>query len=184
MGELVSRFGLDLDEEGLGGRGEAGGGDHGIRELPSQPPRIHSAPAASGTDQGKPSARRSWSRPQVVSRRFVKKQPMQGTLRRAHLLMQARTKVLHGEWDDVFRRWYPRFRPHPQTQTPVRKVAAALDIERVRQLPPSTDLRRLFFHRVHRLVAAIPPSSSTTVSSKLLPTWRAKRSRCASIPWI
>jgi transposase InsO family protein len=26
------------------------------------------------------------------------------------------------------------------------------DIERVRQLPPATDLRRLFFHRVHRLV--------------------------------
>jgi transposase InsO family protein len=26
------------------------------------------------------------------------------------------------------------------------------DIERVRQIPPSTDLRRLFFHRVHRLV--------------------------------
>ena len=26
------------------------------------------------------------------------------------------------------------------------------DIERVRQLPPSTDLRRLFFHRLHRLV--------------------------------
>jgi hypothetical protein len=26
------------------------------------------------------------------------------------------------------------------------------DIERIRQLPPATDLRRLFFHRVHRLV--------------------------------
>jgi putative transposase len=26
------------------------------------------------------------------------------------------------------------------------------DIERIRQLPPGTDLRRLFFHRVHRLV--------------------------------
>jgi hypothetical protein len=26
------------------------------------------------------------------------------------------------------------------------------DIEQVRQLPPATDLRRLFFHRVHRLV--------------------------------
>lgn len=26
------------------------------------------------------------------------------------------------------------------------------DIEHVRQLPPATDLRRLFFHRLHRLV--------------------------------
>ena len=26
------------------------------------------------------------------------------------------------------------------------------DIERIRQLPPATDLRRLFFHRVNRLV--------------------------------
>jgi len=40
VGKLVSGFGLD--EEGFGGRGEAGGGDHGIRELPSQPSRIHS----------------------------------------------------------------------------------------------------------------------------------------------
>jgi hypothetical protein len=60
---------------------------------------------------------------QVVSRRFVKKQQMQWTLRGAHLLLQTRTKVLNGELDDVFRRWYPRFRPQPQTQTPNQKVA-------------------------------------------------------------
>ena len=47
---------------------------------------------------------------QVVSRRFVKKQQMQGTLRGAHLLLQTRTKVLNHELDEVFRRWYPKFR--------------------------------------------------------------------------
>jgi hypothetical protein len=45
-----------------------------------------------------------------LSRRFVKKQHMQWTLRGAHLLLQTRTKVLNNELGDVFRRWYPRFR--------------------------------------------------------------------------
>jgi hypothetical protein len=60
---------------------------------------------------------------QVVSRRFVKKQQMQWTLRGAHLLLQTRTEVLNEDLDDVFRRWYPKFRPQPQTQEPERKVA-------------------------------------------------------------
>ena len=47
---------------------------------------------------------------QVGSRRFVKKQQMQWTLRGAHLLLQTRTKVLNHELDEVFRRWYPKFR--------------------------------------------------------------------------
>ncbi len=47
---------------------------------------------------------------QVVSRRFVKKQQMHWTLKGAHLLLQARTKVLNNELEDVFRRWYPQFR--------------------------------------------------------------------------
>ena len=47
---------------------------------------------------------------QVVSRRFVKKQQMQWTLKGAHLLLQTRTKVLNHELEDVFRRWYPQFR--------------------------------------------------------------------------
>lgn len=38
---------------------------------------------------------------QVVSKRFVKKQSMQWTLRGAHLLLQTRTKVLNEELDDV-----------------------------------------------------------------------------------
>ena len=38
---------------------------------------------------------------QVVSRRFVKKQQMEWTLRGAHLLLQTRTKVLNNELEDV-----------------------------------------------------------------------------------
>jgi len=33
------------------------------------------------------------------------------TLRGAHLLLQTRTKVLNNELEEVFRRWYPQFRP-------------------------------------------------------------------------
>ena len=51
---------------------------------------------------------------QVVSRRFVKKQQMSWTLKGAHLLLQTRTKVLNNELDEVFRRWYPKFRPLAQ----------------------------------------------------------------------
>jgi hypothetical protein len=47
---------------------------------------------------------------QVVSRRFVKKQQMQWTLRGAHLLLQTRTKVLNNELEETFRRWCPQFR--------------------------------------------------------------------------
>ena len=60
---------------------------------------------------------------QVMSRRFVKKQQMQWTLRGAHLLLQTRTKVLNHELDEVFRRWYPKFRLQPQMQEPGRKAA-------------------------------------------------------------
>ena len=48
---------------------------------------------------------------QVVSRRFVKKQQMQWTIRGAHLLLQIRTKVLNSELEEVFWRWHPKFRP-------------------------------------------------------------------------
>ena len=60
---------------------------------------------------------------QVVSKRFVKKQSMQWTLRGAHLLLQTRTKVLNDELEEVFRRWYPKFRPRPQEREPERKAA-------------------------------------------------------------
>jgi len=48
---------------------------------------------------------------QVIAKRLVKKQQMRWTPRGAHLLLQIRTKVLNDELTDVFRRWYPEFRP-------------------------------------------------------------------------
>jgi hypothetical protein len=49
----------------------------------------------------------------VVSKRFAKRQQMQWAPEGAHLLLQVRTKVLNGELDDLFREWYPAFRPAP-----------------------------------------------------------------------
>jgi hypothetical protein len=43
--------------------------------------------------------------------------------RAAHLLLQTRTRVLNEDLDDLFRRWYPKFRSQPQTQEPERKAA-------------------------------------------------------------
>jgi hypothetical protein len=55
----------------------------------------------------------------VVSKRMVKKQQMQWTPEGAHLLLQVRTQVLNGEWEETFRIWYPRFRlvPEPGSET-------------------------------------------------------------------
>ncbi len=53
---------------------------------------------------------------QVISKRMVKKQQMQWSPRGAHLLLQARTKVLNEELDQTFRRWYPGFRKIEETQ--------------------------------------------------------------------
>ena len=50
---------------------------------------------------------------QVVSKRFVKRQQMQWTPKGAHLLLQTRTRVLNDDLEEVFRGWYPRFRPEP-----------------------------------------------------------------------
>ena len=58
---------------------------------------------------------------QVVSKRMVKRQQVQWTERGAHLLLQTRTRVLNGEWDETFRRWYPQF----QLPIPVVLKAAA-----------------------------------------------------------
>jgi hypothetical protein len=49
---------------------------------------------------------------QVVSKRMVKKQQMRWSQRGAHLLLQIRTRVLNGDWEDVFRQWYLGFRAH------------------------------------------------------------------------
>jgi hypothetical protein len=46
---------------------------------------------------------------QVVSKRMVKQQQLRWSPRRAHLLLQVRTRVLNEELPAVFRRWYPAF---------------------------------------------------------------------------
>jgi hypothetical protein len=45
----------------------------------------------------------------LVSKCFAKKQSMQWTPERAHLLLQTRTRTLNGELAATFRRWYPAF---------------------------------------------------------------------------
>jgi hypothetical protein len=47
---------------------------------------------------------------QIVSKRLVKKQQMRWSPRRAHLLLQTRTRVLNGELRQTFQQWYPRMR--------------------------------------------------------------------------
>jgi len=47
---------------------------------------------------------------QVLAKRLVKLQQMQWTKKGAHLLVQARTKVLNEEWEECFRQQYPGFR--------------------------------------------------------------------------
>ena len=42
---------------------------------------------------------------------------------RADLLLQTRMRVLNEDLDDLFRRWYPKFRSQPQTQEPEPKAA-------------------------------------------------------------
>jgi hypothetical protein len=51
---------------------------------------------------------------QVVSKRMVKKQQMRWRQWGAHLLLHIRTRGLNGDWEDVFRRWYPGFRTYTQ----------------------------------------------------------------------
>ena len=58
---------------------------------------------------------------QVVSKRMAKTQQMAWTERGAHLLLQVRTRVLNGELEETFRRWYPKFR----CQQPAELAAAA-----------------------------------------------------------
>src|SRR5262249_1102490 len=52
---------------------------------------------------------------QVMSKRMAKKQQMQWSRRGAHLLLQVRTRVLNGEWEEIFRTWYPGFRQQAQS---------------------------------------------------------------------
>lgn len=50
---------------------------------------------------------------QIVSKRFSKRQSMRWTQHGVHLALQARTRVLNGELEDVFRKRWPAFRPTP-----------------------------------------------------------------------
>jgi hypothetical protein len=47
---------------------------------------------------------------QPIGRRLVKKPQMHWRLRGAQLLLQIRTEFLNDELEEVFRRWYRRFR--------------------------------------------------------------------------
>jgi hypothetical protein len=48
---------------------------------------------------------------QIVDKRMDKRQSMRWTPRGAHLLLQARTRVLNGDLDHLIRHRYPAFRP-------------------------------------------------------------------------
>jgi hypothetical protein len=61
---------------------------------------------------------------QLVSKRMVNRQQMQWTERGAHLLLQTRTRVLNGELEETFRRWYPKFRPEMEVMPVALKPAA------------------------------------------------------------
>jgi hypothetical protein len=51
---------------------------------------------------------------QVVRKRFCTCQQMVWTPCGAHLLLQIWTRVLNGDWEATFRRWYPEFRAASQ----------------------------------------------------------------------
>jgi hypothetical protein len=53
----------------------------------------------------------------VVSKRFVKKQPMRWTERGAHLLLQIRTQVLNETWRPTLSRWYPGLQEIAEAKT-------------------------------------------------------------------
>jgi hypothetical protein len=61
---------------------------------------------------------------QLVSKRMVKRQQMQWTERGAHLLLQTRTRVLNGELEETFQRWYPKFRSEMEVMPVALKPAA------------------------------------------------------------
>ena len=60
----------------------------------------------------------------VIAKRFAKKQSMQWSKKGTHLLLQVRTKVLNNEWEDVFRKKYPHFRPVQSMETQKMKAVA------------------------------------------------------------
>ena len=61
----------------------------------------------------------AWVLNRMLVKRLVKRQQMQWTKKGAHLLMQARTKVLNEEWEDCFRQQRPGFRQLPAEALPM-----------------------------------------------------------------
>ena len=61
---------------------------------------------------------------QVVSKRMVKKQQMRWSQRGAHHLLQVRTKVLNGELQATFGRWYPGLRTESEGEREELRKAA------------------------------------------------------------
>jgi len=61
---------------------------------------------------------------QVVSKRMVKKQQMRWSQRGAHHLLQVRTKVLNGEFQATFGRWYPGMRTETEGEREDMRKAA------------------------------------------------------------
>jgi hypothetical protein len=115
--ELVSGFGFDA--EAFGASGEAGGRNRGVRDLHSQQPRIHPelrrAVSAGGNDQH--GVRRIDDQPDGQQTLREETADAMDALRCAPATADPH-ESLNGELDEVFRRWYPRFRPQPQTNIP------------------------------------------------------------------
>lgn len=60
----------------------------------------------------------------LVAKRFCKRQQMQWTKKGAHLMLQARTKVLNDELVDCFKKWYPSLTIGKKYSKKQRKIAA------------------------------------------------------------
>jgi hypothetical protein len=59
----------------------------------------------------------------VVSRRFAKKQQMQGSKTGAHLLLQTRTRTFDGTLRDLFTTWYPAMAANDGQASPAAAAA-------------------------------------------------------------
>jgi hypothetical protein len=85
-----------------------------------------------------------------------KRPPMPRRERGAHLLLPTRTKVLNGELDATFRRWYPRFRPEMPVLPAALRTNACLPVFGALQMSPASKLPALQFRecaaREHVLV--------------------------------
>src|SRR6516225_3945165 len=118
----VYRFGPDPQTIRPGG--QVGGGDRGLADLhPEQPgidPELRRTVPAGGDDQDGVCGvdDQSGGEPAVCEEAADAVDA-----ERSALAVTTRTKVLNNELEDVFRRWFPRFRPKAQTTSPEQKAA-------------------------------------------------------------